>query len=161
MKQNILLVLITGLLMACAQATQPTSIQNTANTEFKHEGQLIIYLADRPIKTLAIEIADDQEQISQGLMFRTKMEDNQGMLFIYPDAAPRQFWMKNTRIPLDIIYLDKDKKILNIAEHAKPYALTGIPASQGNAIYVLEINAGLSKKWGLTPDRTRIEFKHN
>ena len=160
MKQNTLLALITGLLMACAQAPQPTPIQNTVNTKFKHEGQLTIYLADRPIKILAIEIADDQEQISQGLMFRTKMEDNQGMLFIYPDATPRQFWMKNTHIPLDIIYLNKDKRILNIAEHAKPYALTGIAASQGNAMYVLEINAGLSKKWGVTADNSRIDFEY-
>ena len=158
MKQTILFALITGSLMACAQTPQPAPIQNTVNTEFKHEGQLSIYLADHPIKILAIEIADDQEQISQGLMFRTKMEDDQGMLFIYPDAAPRQFWMKNTRIPLDIIYLDKDKRILNIVEHAKPYVLTGIPASQGNAMYVLEINAGLSKKWGITAKSSRIDF---
>jgi len=80
------------------------------------------------------------------------------MLFIYPDSGPRQFWMKNTRISLDILYFDKDKRLLNIAQRTEPFALTGIPASKGDAMYVLEINAGLSEKWGLLSNTDSSAF---
>ena len=76
------------------------------------------------------------------------MNENEGMLFVFHDEKPRSFWMKNTYIPLDIIYLNKDKQIVSIAKNAEPLSETSRP-SEGEAMYVLEINGGLSDKLGL------------
>lgn len=76
------------------------------------------------------------------------MASNHGMLFIFPDMDYRSFYMKNTKIPLDIIYVSKDKTIVSIQKNAKPMDETSLP-SEGPAKYVLEVNAGLSDKWGL------------
>ena len=144
---------LSSLLVGCAPAHQVVGQKRQTDTllstEFKQEGQLTLFVAEQAVQTLAIEIADDTPQIMQGLMHRDSLAEDRGMLFIYPDSGPRQFWMKNTRISLDILYFDKDKRLLNIAQRTEPFALTGIPASKGDAMYVLEINAGLSEKWGL------------
>ncbi|MDX2428081.1 MAG: DUF192 domain-containing protein, partial [Xanthomonadales bacterium] len=66
-------------------------------------------------KTFKVDIADTQQKQSLGLMFRDSMPPDQGMIFIFPNEAPRSFWMKNTRIPLDIMYFDKDLKMVSIS----------------------------------------------
>ncbi len=79
-------------------------------------------------------------------MYRTSMEENQGMLFIFSAEFPRNFYMKNTYIPLDIIYLDQHKKIVSFQENAVPLNEEGLP-SEIPAMYVLEVNAGMAEKW--------------
>ncbi len=118
---------------------------------FKKEGELTLYKgsSDSIVKTLDIEIADDDYQTQTGLMYRDSMKDSQGMLFIFPDEKYHSFYMKNTKIPLDIIFLNADKTIINIQKNAKPYDETSLP-SKAPAKYVLEINAGLSDEWKLT-----------
>jgi len=76
-------------------------------------------------------------------MHRGSMENNQAMLFIFPNIQMRSFYMKNTIIPLDIIYLDENKKVVSIQKNAKPMDETSLPSS-APAKYVLEINGGLS-----------------
>ena len=117
---------------------------------FKKEGELSLLKAsnDSLIQNLNIEIADDEYQTETGLMYRKSMEDNQGMLFIFPDSHYRYFYMRNTEIPLDIIYIDEDQAVVSIQKNAKPHDETSLP-SEGPAKYVLEINAGLSTKWNL------------
>jgi len=115
---------------------------------FIKEGELSIVRNDSILKRLDIEIADDEYQTQTGLMYRNSMENNQGMLFIFPDERPRSFYMKNTRIPLDIIYINSKKTMVSIQKNAKPYNETSLP-SDGSAQYVLEINAGLSDSWNL------------
>jgi len=153
---------LSSLLIGCAPAHQVVDQEGQANallsTEFKQEGQLTLFVAEQAVQTLAIEIADDTPQIMQGLMYRDSLAEDRGMLFIYPDSGPRQFWMKNTRLSLDILYFDKDKRLLNIAQDTEPFALTGIPASEGDAMYVLEINADLSEKWGLLSNTDSSAF---
>ncbi|MBA3985142.1 MAG: DUF192 domain-containing protein [Flavobacteriales bacterium] len=112
------------------------------------ELQLIKSSNDSILKTLDIEIADDEYKTQTGLMYRQSMEENQGMLFIFPDAQVRSFYMKNTEIPLDIIYIDKNKKIVSFQKNARPYDATSLPSGVP-AQYVLEINAGLSDRWNL------------
>jgi uncharacterized membrane protein (UPF0127 family) len=85
-------------------------------------------------------------------MYRTELKDNQGMLFIFPDEDYRSFYMKNTKIPLDIIYIGKHKKIVSIQKNAQPFNESSLP-SEAPAKYVLEVYAGLSEKmeirgWG-------------
>jgi uncharacterized membrane protein (UPF0127 family) len=102
-------------------------------------------------KTFAVEIADTREKQALGLMFRDSMPDDQGMLFIFPNEAPRSFWMKNTRIPLDIMYFDKELKMVSISADTPPCKITRCPSypSKAPAMYVLELNAGAAKKLGV------------
>ena len=117
---------------------------------FKKEGELILKkkATDSIIKTLDIEIADDAYQTQTGLMYRDSMETHQGMLFIFPNSDYRSFYMKNTKIALDIIYLDANKSIVSIQKNAQPLNEASLP-SDAPAKYVLEINAGLSDAWQL------------
>ena len=113
----------------------------------------------KPITTIDIEIADDEYQTQTGLMYRKSMLPNQGMLFIFPEEAPRSFYMKNTEFALDIIYIDKNNKVVSIQKNAKPYDETSLP-SEGPAQYVLEVNAQLTDSWNLKA-RDSISFTKN
>lgn len=92
-----------------------------------------------------VEIADDDAERARGLMFRDRMEDGHGMLFIHEREEPRAYWMKNTRIPLDILYFD-DRRTLVSQQRGVPPCTLGdrCPSypSERPARYVLELNAG-------------------
>jgi uncharacterized protein len=122
----------------------------TKEVTFSKEGELSLKksINDSILGQLDIEIADDEYQTQTGLMYRKSMEPNQGMLFIFEDEIRRAFYMKNTEIPLDIIFINSANKIVSIQKNAKPYDLTSLP-SDGSAKYVLEVNAGLSDTWNL------------
>ena len=102
-------------------------------------------------KYFGVEIADTREKQALGLMFRDSMPADQGMLFIFPGEAPRSFWMKNTRIPLDIMYFDKDLKLVSISADTPPCRVRYCPSypSTGPAKYVLELNAGTASGLGV------------
>ncbi len=107
-----------------------------------------------------VEIASSEDQREQGLMCRTALKAGEGMLFEFNDAAPRTFWMQNTLIGLDIIYIGADGRIVSITKNAKPLDRTPLP-SDGPATGVLEIEAGLSDKLGLKPgDKVEHPFFH-
>lgn len=95
-----------------------------------------------------VEVAATTEQQAKGLMFRTEMGADEGMIF--PTNPPRHaaFWMRNTVIPLDIIFIGKDHRILNVAANAVPYDETPVP-SAGVAIGVLELNGGRAAELGI------------
>ena len=112
-------------------------------------------------KTFKVDIADTQQKQSLGLMFRDSMPPDQGMLFIFPNEALRSFWMKNTRIPLDIMYFDKDLKMVSISADTPPCRVSRCPSypSTGPAMYVLELNAGIASALGVGPgDQLTIEL---
>ncbi|MFD2550224.1 DUF192 domain-containing protein [Bizionia sediminis] len=117
---------------------------------FTKEGtlQLLKQNTDSVIVTLDIEIADNEFETQTGLMYRPSMLSNRGMLFIFPDEQPRSFYMKNTRFPLDIIYLNEAKRVVSFQENAQPFNEGSLP-SNAPAKYVLEVNAGLVEKWQL------------
>lgn len=108
---------------------------------------LLIYPAGQAQFT--IEIADTEAERARGLMQRASMPRSEGMLFIYPDAAERAFWMKNTMIPLDILFFDEAGVLVGLQENARPFDLTPLP-SKGAARFVLEINGGLAAKLRIT-----------
>ncbi len=116
---------------------------------FTKEGELTIFKADSTQVKLDIEIADTDFDIQTGLMYRDAMKPKQGMLFIFDDVRERYFYMKNTRIALDIIYIDENNKIVSFQENAKPFDESSLP-SNAPAKYVLEINAGLSEQLQLS-----------
>lgn len=96
-----------------------------------------------------VEVALTPKEQARGLMFRESMGDDEGMLFYFGgDEAERGFWMKNTLIPLDIIFIKADGVIHHIHENAIPHDLTSI-RSKGPAAAVLEINGGLASKIGI------------
>jgi len=112
-------------------------------------------------KSFAVEIADTREKQALGLMFRDEMPADKGMLFIFPNEAPRSFWMKNTRIPLDIMYFDKDLNMVSISADTQPCRVSRCPSypSIAPAKYVLELNAGTASELGVGPgDRLTIEL---
>ncbi|WP_353779764.1 DUF192 domain-containing protein [Winogradskyella sp. 3972H.M.0a.05] len=115
---------------------------------FKKEGELNIFKKDSIVKTIAIEIADNEYETQTGLMYRNSMGNDQGMLFVFPNEQPRSFYMKNTKIALDIIYISSTGKIVSFQKDAKPLDETSLP-SEKPAKYVLEINGGLSDQWNL------------
>lgn len=100
-----------------------------------------------------VELALDRESQMRGLMFRDHLPADHGMLFIFPGEGPRSFWMRNTRIPLDIFYFDDDLALVSVAENARPCVVQDCPGypSEGPARYVLELNAGEARKLGTKP----------
>ena len=105
-------------------------------------------------KRFTVEIADDQAERSRGLMFRDEMDAERGMIFIHDEEAPQAYWMKNTKIPLDILYFDRARKLVSAQERVPPCSLGDqCPpfASTGPALYVLELNAGLVESMGVKP----------
>lgn len=100
-----------------------------------------------------VEIADTEAKRAKGLMFRTHMPENNGMLFIFQTSASHAFWMANTKIPLDIIWINEDLKIVDISKNTPPCTETGTLISlckayapKDKAKYVLEVNGGYTDK---------------
>ena len=100
----------------------------------------------------AVEIADDDAERARGLMFRDRMAADRGMLFIHEHEQPLAYWMKNTKIPLDILYFDDERMLVSQQRDVPPCTLgNGCPSypSEGPARYVLELNAGEAARLGL------------
>lgn len=118
---------------------------------FRKDGKLSITLSENPNPiVLDIEIAKNEDDRMRGLMYRQSLPENAGMLFIFNDEEPRSFWMKNTFIPLDIIYINSRKEIVSIQKYTQPKSTYAIP-SEKPAMYVLEVNAGFTDKNGINP----------
>nr|WP_321237355.1 DUF192 domain-containing protein [uncultured Psychroserpens sp.] len=145
---------------SCKEERQPSEVK-PIKISFKKEGELRLKKTDSDslLAVLDIEIADDEYATQTGLMYRSSMETHQGMLFVFPDNDYRSFYMKNTEIGLDIIYISEDKTIVSIQKNAKPMDESSLP-SEGPAKYVLEVNAGLSDQWTLEKG-DMIEFSEN
>jgi len=158
---SILITLILALqLYSCKEERQSSAVKQIKIT-FKKDGELKLKKAksDSILATLDIEIADDDYATQTGLMYRKSMETHQGMLFIFPNVDYRSFYMKNTEIGLDIIYIAEDKTVVSIQKNAIPFDETALP-SEGPAKYVLEVNSGLSNEWTLEKG-DYIEFSQN
>lgn len=131
---------VVGLLLAAQTAPRLIDVRITAEPSSKD------------IATFAVEIADEPEEWRRGLMERSSLPRNGGMLFIFSDQAPRVFWMMNTLIHLDIIFADANGRILNIAADVPPcIAPRRCPTyrSISPARYVLEIPGGGAKALGI------------
>lgn len=110
-------------------------------------------------KTFYVELAQNDEQRMHGLMYREHMAPDRGMFFLFPAEAMQAFWMKNTLIPLDILYFDKDFRLVSAQTDVPPCKADPCQAypSSGPAKYVLELNAGTADKLGVKPG-DKVEF---
>jgi uncharacterized membrane protein (UPF0127 family) len=128
---RLLAISLTALLCASCVAQEPHVILN---------GQ-----------RFTVELAETADKQALGLMFRDGLEDDHGMLFIFPAEGRRSFWMKNTRIPLDIFYFDGERRLVSVSENTPPCRTRACPTypSAGPARYVLELNAGKAAELGV------------
>ncbi len=114
------------------------------------ENTLTIVSADGTRHEFKIELAGTPDQQAQGLMYRAEMDEDAGMLFVFSTTDKRSFWMKNTFIPLDMLFIEEDGKIQHIHANAKPQDLSPI-TSTGDFRAVLEINGGVADKLNINP----------
>jgi len=105
-----------------------------------------------------VEVAETPEQQAQGLMFRQSLAANQGMIFPRDPPGDASFWMKNTLIPLDLVFIRPDGSIVRIAENAVPMSLDPIPSLEPVGA-VLEINGGRSAELGIKPG-DKVTWRH-
>ena len=143
-----------GSIQRSPKADKPTEIP------FTHEGTLwFIQPEGDTLKTLDLEIADNDYERQRGLMDRFNMSEDQSMLFIFNQERPQSFWMKNTHLSLDIIYVGSNLEIVSIQKNTTPYSTKSLP-SEGNAQYVVEVIGGFCDKYGIGKG-TRIAYERN
>ncbi len=145
---------LAGMLAACSpqaaeQVPEPTSDAFSTHPESGLEVVPVNVTTDDGTHTFMSEMADTIEAQRRGLMFRTEMGANEGMIFPYDSPDNLGFWMRNTVLPLDIIFIGPDGRILNIAEGV-PYNENSV-RSDGLAIAVLELNRGRAEELGIEP----------
>jgi uncharacterized protein len=116
-------------------------------------GALELHIAGSAPVRLKVEIASKDAERQKGLMFREHLGEDEGMVFLFPTERYNSFWMHNTLIPLDMIFLDTEWNVVGIVENAKP--LTDDPRRVDRmSRYVLEVNAGFTARYGLAPGAT-------
>ena len=154
MKASVMLILA----LACAQRTPAPS---PATTTSSASAQRIV-LPDKAV--IAVEVASDDETRSQGLMYRDHLADDRGMIFLFPQAGEYPFWMKNTLIPLDMIWIDSQHRIVHISHDVQPCKADPCPnyPPHAQASFVLELAAGVAAKHHLADgDVLRFEGLDN
>lgn len=150
---------LAGLLVFMKPAKKPVNRNVAANDTlveepkpvFRKDGEVIFRKKDtnKEIVRIAVEIMDDEAERALGLMYRDSLPAQSGMLFLFPMEAPMAFWMKNTRFSLDIIYINENKEVVDIAKGTTPYSIEQVP-SRLPAQYVVEVPAGFTDKYGIS-----------
>ena len=144
--------LTLGLALAAALPAPPARAEDAACRD-----DTVWLRGDFGKARFTVDIADDAAERAQGLMFVESMPSSRGMLFVYPDERPGvAFWMKNTLIPLDIVFADAAGRVVRVHENAIPGDETSLPAG-APVQYVLEINGGLAARLGIGPG---AEMRH-
>ena len=129
--------IVLALLLACSQG----------------DPAAIVHSAQGASTSVRLEIANTSASRERGLMYRTSLPEDGGMLFVFPEQSEQSFWMKNTLIPLDMLFIDRDGHIVGIHPDAVP--LSEAPISVGKpSTYVLEVNGGWAARHGVRPGDT-------
>jgi hypothetical protein len=115
-----------------------------------------IHAARGPID-VSLELANTPEKLQRGLMYRQSLADDHGMLFIFPQDADHEFWMKNTYISLDMIFIAVDGRIVGIQPNATPLSEAGVGVGRPSR-YVLEVPGGYAARRGIAPG-DRVELR--
>ena len=111
---------------------------------------------------VSVELATTPYQWGRGLMFRDSLGKDSGMLFVFPDEDKRSFWLKETAIPLDIIFIASNKKVVDIKHRFEPCRTMICPSytATAPAMYALEVNAGFAERYGIINGDT-VEIQNN
>ena len=138
------------LFVGCAQ---------TNVSEHKLRTEDIAIQTPRGTVRVSAEVAQTEQEQEQGLMYREKLEEGTGMWFAFSDSVPRKFWMKNTKIPLDIIFLNSKKEIIHIVKNAQPCVTPQCEffPSVAPAMFALEVPAGFTEANGVENGNTVTE----
>lgn len=134
-------VLAVPVVLGLACAAQAEAACSPARVDLRWEGGR---------QSFAVEVADDAAERAHGLMQRQSLAPDAGMLFVYETPRPAQFWMKDTLIPLDMIFADAAGVVTRVHSNAVPLDLTPIDGGDG-VRFVLEINGGLAERLGIAP----------
>lgn len=150
MKKSLLIIILicTALLLgACKKDGSKETPEH--KYAFRKDGTLQIHSPEGELKAeLDIEIAEKDTELARGLKFRDKMLDNQGMLFIFKQIDYHSFWMQDTYLSLDMLFIDHDFKVIHIAKDTPPFSEEMISPPSPN-LYVLELLAGSTDKYNL------------
>ena len=165
--RRIWVAIVSVVLAACSPSpdagnASPPAGDDAAGAIAKHpvSGLKIIPLTvvgPKRSHSFRVELANTPAAQARGLMFRTEMDDDEGMLFPSETPEPRSFWMKNTPLSLDIIFIGVDGRISNIAANTTPYSLESV-LSEGAASAVLELRGGRAAELGIAPG-DRVEYR--
>lgn len=144
---NILFVLCTVVLLYGCNERSSSSSSSGAEIPFTPTGLLeLIHPDGSVITSIAIEIAQGDSARARGLMDRTSLPNRGGMLFFDDEERQQTFWMKNTLIPLDIIFIDADSQVVNVVKNTRPLSEDRV-SSTGPAQFVLEVKAGFTDSY--------------
>lgn len=150
------LLLTSSVLGGCA--SDESDDDALPSTTFRHDGTLTFETAEGDsITTIQIEIADTDEARRQGLMHRTSMRADRGMLFIFDTVDTGGMWMRNTPMPLDMIFVDDDEQVINIAKNTRPFSEDSVEPEAPRR-YVVEVRAGFADRHNLDAN-TRIHWE--
>jgi uncharacterized membrane protein (UPF0127 family) len=151
--RNRVAVIVMLLAVACAKSPGPPASTTTTSAPAETAqpaatGPRVIFPDGHVVR---VELAIDDQTRAQGLMYRDQVRPGTGMLFIFPEDGEYGFWMKNTLIPLDIIWIDKQNRVTHVKYDVPPCQADPCPSYPPNAIsrYVLEVGAGVAKQHGL------------
>ena len=143
------LLLIAGLGILLAATPAPSAPPDPTAERWDgppaDRGQLVVRDAFGGTHRLAVEIADTSTLRTRGLMCRSEVPDGTGMLFIFPNEVVQSFWMRNTLIPLDMLFIDKQGRVVGVVQWAEPKTLTSRTVGKPS-MYVLEVPGGWASR---------------
>lgn len=158
MNRLILICVLSGLVLTGCQQERRDLPTISTKTPFEKEGTLsFLTPAGDTLRTIDIEIAETEQARATGMMGRRGLPQNSGMLFIMDDVDTSGFWMKNTPLPLDIIFVGPDSQIINIAKRTTPFSEQTIRPDAPKK-YVVEVRGGYADRVGIT-DSMRIVWE--
>jgi uncharacterized protein len=145
------------LLCACSKQVPPVAPETAVTDSAPAAQGPRIAMPDGSV--YRVEVVADPEQRAQGLMYRDHLRPNSGMLFVFPEDGVYSFWMKNTLIPLDMIWIDANRTIVHVKHGVPPCRIENCPgySPEVSARFVLELAAGEAKKRGLAVG-TRLQL---
>lgn len=142
---------IAGILLVMFYQQQPVQ-EFLFDREVRHD---IVIKA--PMGNLNVEVADNGFEREKGLTYRTSMNQDEGMLFVFDESGKYGFWAKDMNFPIDIVWLNEEGRVVYIVDNISPNTYPGAFINSANAKYVLEISAGVAEKYGIYLG-TKLEF---
>lgn len=151
------------LVVGCSNGDKPAApdepVETQVNIPFRSDGSLSFFRDEELLRTIAIEIAEDDSSRNRGLMQRSELPADSGMLFVFPAEAEQGFWMGNTRLALDFVWIRSSGEVHSMTKYIQPMRTETVP-SNGPVQYVLELEAGFLDSLGLI-EGDQIEWSRN